>query len=457
MSYTVLTIIANATLGNTPTGPIAAFPQWTGPDPTLCHIQANLFSSLATSLLAAFVAMLGKQWLNRYSPVDTHGPLIDLSRDRQRKIDGMSSWHFHLVMEILPLILQISLLFLACALSKYLSTTDNEAARVIVGFTVFGSLFYLLIVLAAILSYNCPFQTPLSLLVRFVIRLDDHSGHFKRSGRWFQRMISRMKKQLSPNFGPFGIGVGTVGGQDHIELVMAGSFDHPPTFFDEGVNWGDYVLDSNCIAWMFERSVNAGVILDIIRFISEVVWHAGIRTTPLKRLYDTVLECFDNSSGRPVAIPKLKKKAYLSAKALLHVAIQRMCMGNESDKEAFNYISNRYQNIGSERFGGDSDLESTLGIMDRVFKANGFEKIPWNEFSFTDSHHAWMGHILLYRAWYFLGKSEPLPDEIREFVLYSLQLEPPPPAPIVWPCILIISLVLGISFDADNQQVFDRR
>ncbi|KAF9784000.1 hypothetical protein BJ322DRAFT_1007600, partial [Thelephora terrestris] len=62
MNYALLSIIAHASLGEVSVGPNAAFPQWTGPDPTIVHVQAILYSSLSASLLAAFIAVLAKQW-----------------------------------------------------------------------------------------------------------------------------------------------------------------------------------------------------------------------------------------------------------------------------------------------------------------------------------------------------------------------------------------------------------
>jgi len=207
---------------------------------------------------------------------------------------------------------------------------------------------------------------------------------------------------------------------------------------------------------MFEMSTDSDVIMAIMRFIPEVVWHAEIKTTPLERLYDAVLECFDRPSGRPVVIPKLRNKAYLSDRALLHLAIRHKCVGDESDKAMFKSISSRHPVMGSKYYGGDSDLEATLGIIDRVF--DDFEPVYWQNFSFTVTHHAWMDHILLYRAWDALRKGEPLPVDIKEFVLHSLRLEPPPPAPIVVAdCLLIIGLVLGIKLYIDGLLVVDKR
>ena len=463
MSFQLLQIIANASLGNVPTAANAALPQWSGPDPTTVRVQAILYSSLAASLLAAFIAMLGKQWLNRYAQVEMRGSLIDRSRHRQRKINGMDTWRFDLVMESLPLMLQIALLLLGYALSDYLYFIDKVVASVLIGFTSFGLLFYLLIVSAATLSYNCPFQTPVSLVLRFLIRFDnEHKKYLKRSGKLLERIFSQKKTRQRPRSGnPYGFGrFDTFDGNnfgDHIEVPMVGLSDQSPLLFNKETDWGGYVLDSNCIAWMFEMSMDSDVIMAIMRFIPEVVWHAGIRTIPLERLYDTVLECFDHSSGHPVVIPKLRNKAYLSAKALLHLAIQRKCIGDEPDRAAFESISRRHSIMNSKHYEGDSDLESTLGIIDRVFLDGGFKRMDWQGFSLTVPHHAWMGHILLYRAWDVLGKGEPLPDDVKEFVLHSLRLEPPPPATIVADCLLIIGLVLGIKLHVDDLLVIDKR
>ena len=450
LSYDVLAVIANSTGLKVATKPSSDSP-WTGPDPNLVHIQCILFSSLAASLLAAFVAILGKQWLNRYAKVDMRGSLIDRSRDRQRKIDGMATWGFGFVMDSLPLMLQIALFLLGSALSKYLFTIHKAVAAVVVGFTALGLLFYVVIVLSAILSYNCPFQTPASLIFRFVINLfKEHRKHLETFKKWFRRSLSQMKKQLRQNHAQ---GFGAPGWPNHFELAMTGRIDRPRMLFDEDANREGYVLDSNCIAWMFDMSMDADVILHIIRFIPEIVWHAGIQTTPMERLYDTVVDCC--SPDRHVVIPKFREKAYLSAKALLHIAVQRKCMGNEVDEELFESISQRHKAISCE--GSDPDLESTLSMIDRVFGAVHLKPICWEKLSFTDSHRAFMGRVLLYRAWESFREGNPLPDDIRGFILHSLEVKRPPPAPVVTNCLLMVGLVLGIRLRFDDQQATDKR
>ena len=117
------------------------------------------------SLLAAFVAMLGKQWLNRYLR-HTGGSTIERCGDRQRKFDGLERWPFRLFIESLPIMLQIALLLLTCGLSRYMWSVNTPVARVVISSTVLGFLFYLVIVVAGTSSYECPFQTPASMALR---------------------------------------------------------------------------------------------------------------------------------------------------------------------------------------------------------------------------------------------------------------------------------------------------
>jgi hypothetical protein len=148
--------IDNTTFGNN----VPTLPQWTGPPRTIVQVQAILFASLTISLFSAFLAMLGKQWLNRYESTDRQGSAIERSHNRQRKLGGVVGWYFDHVMESIPLMLQAALLLLGCALSQYLWEVNITIASVVVGVTSFGAIFYIFIVIAGIVSEGCPYQTP---------------------------------------------------------------------------------------------------------------------------------------------------------------------------------------------------------------------------------------------------------------------------------------------------------
>ena len=157
--------IDNTTFGND----IPALPQWAGPPRTIVQVQAILFASLAVSLFSAFLAMLGKQWLNRYESIDMRGSAIERSHNRQRKLDGVIAWYFDHVMESLPLMLQAALLLLGCALCRYLWEINIIVASVVFCITSFGLIFYLFIVIAGTASNSFPYQTPGAHISRHII------------------------------------------------------------------------------------------------------------------------------------------------------------------------------------------------------------------------------------------------------------------------------------------------
>ena len=293
---------------------------------------------------------------------------------------------------------------------------------------------------------------------------NEHRKYLERSGKWFGRRLKWFRRVFSwrkNRPGPEADGSRTFGAldgnssDDRIELTMANPPDQPPPIFRMEIDWEAHRFDSNSIDWTLGMSLDMDVTMAIARVIPEIVWHTGVRAISLERFYDVLLECFDRSSGYPTVKPGFRNMAYLSAKALVHMVIQRKCIGDGPEKTVLETISRRHRLMGPKHYEGDSDLESTIGVIDRVL--DDFEPIHWQNFSFTIPHHAWMGHILLYRAWDVLRKGEALPDDIKEFVLYSFRLEPPPPASIVADCLLIIGLLLGIRLHAYDLLVADKR
>ena len=157
--------IDNTTFGNN----VPALPQWTGPPSAIVQVQAILFASLGISIFSAFLAMLGKQWLNRYDSTDVRGSAIERSHNRQQKLGGIVGWYFDYVMESLPLMLQAALLLLGCALSRYLWEINTAIASVVLGVTSFGVFFYLFIMVAGSISEGCPYQTPGARILRHIL------------------------------------------------------------------------------------------------------------------------------------------------------------------------------------------------------------------------------------------------------------------------------------------------
>ena len=146
-----------------------------------------MYASLLISLLAALVAMLGKQWLNRYLR-NSGGSMIERCGDRQRKCDGLEKWPLHFFVEGLPVMLQVALLLLACGLCRHMWSINSSVAFTLISLTGLGVAFYVVIVIAGMSSYACPFQTPASIALR---------GPWKKIRRGIFSSVVRFKRMLS--------------------------------------------------------------------------------------------------------------------------------------------------------------------------------------------------------------------------------------------------------------------
>ncbi|KAJ7852123.1 hypothetical protein B0H13DRAFT_2359685 [Mycena leptocephala] len=133
--------------------------------------ETFLYVALFSSLFAALVAVLGKQWLQYYDSVGERGTIAERGNERQRKFDSLQRWHFAEIIQLPSLLLQLSLFQFAVALSMYLWTqNDIRLAVTAIVLTSLGSVIYILMILSVLVSPDSPFQSPLTnfLLVHAV-------------------------------------------------------------------------------------------------------------------------------------------------------------------------------------------------------------------------------------------------------------------------------------------------
>ena len=281
---------------------------WTGPSFSIVTVQSLLYASLATSLFASFLAMLGKQWINRYLR-NRGGSAADKSRNRQRKLDGFEKWHFHFVIESLPVMLQFALLLLGCALSLHLWTISRAVAGIIVAATLFGVAIYVFFTLAAIVSYNCPFHTPLSLITRVLIKHLSRN-HTPRTRTRSQRPLDiplvgfsrRSVKNLKKSLQRLRSGIlGALGGLGYTASVPRGMVDvpfasvtPPPRIFDDMlIDWEVCKADIHCVAWVLDSTTDSDMILSTVRFAADMVWYPEVAEVLSPHiLADLFFECF---------------------------------------------------------------------------------------------------------------------------------------------------------------------
>ena len=426
ISFTVLTMLLNTTSGKPNQIDV---PVVQGPTATAVQVQSILFGSLASALFASFLAMLGKQWLNLH----VEGSFIDRSRHRELRMRGMITWHFKLIMECLPLVMQASLLLLGYALARYMWDLSRTVSGVIVTFTVFGVLFYLFIVFAATVWKTCPFQTPVSFILRHIVSSIKQQEYY-----WARGLMDRLfrlpgSRRSDESF--------KTAPMPRESFPNNGSYELTPTVFDHDAADGEptFSSDTNCISTMFRMASGSDAVVAVTGFIPEINWCSSVRTIPLLQVYRTLHSSFEFlKDGRVLVRPGMKKQAYGSAKALLHLRIQRSCIDSPDDSHI---IAPKLPPILWHHSKPDHDLDSTLRVIDTVFILD--KPIQWDQFSLTDTHYCWLSYILRLRTWGVRNAGDVLTKDVRGFVDHAFSKYPHIPDRVMADCLLIVDMVVG--------------
>jgi len=513
---------------------------WKLSDNSYVGVQCMMYASLAVSVLAACLAMLGKQWLNRYDQIEMRGTLTQRSRHRHRKMTGMAAWHFDITMEALPVMLQIALLLFCYGLSRYLWNVNQTVASVIIATSSLGFLFYVCIVFAATASYECPYQTPVSLLLRLLVYYDlRKSGWYQRRARslksfWSlvwdrfagpkgiptgptgqfnsQRKWSRIssvrtlfifdrKKTKDPEAstatgnttglarkatsissfhsalsewdiqpGPSGVNENlALSALNQVTVVKPMPTPAPPTnavptlipLFTKGdLDWEGFILDSRLLDWMSSISTDTEIVIAVLRFIPEIIWHGGVERLPsINELYESILSSFDFTKKPRVLIQSFKDRALAATKALVHLKIQRRCLtGEDAPRGKDNKKSDQGPRLASQATvipTEEGDLESALGVLDYIEgRANS---VQWDSYKLSSAHHQWLAHILLYRCWDEIRKGSGIDGVLSSFIKYSFDPERDASWSIVTDCLFMVYLQLGLSMHQDDLYILDKR
>jgi hypothetical protein len=132
----------------------------TGFPSSMVWVQTLAYASLAFSVLAAFGAVLGKQWLHSYTTNRGRGTLEERGIERQMKLDGAEYFRLQAILQAFLVLLQISLLLFGLSLSANMWVKQTTISSVIVCTTAFGIIFYAGTILMSALRPDSPFQVP---------------------------------------------------------------------------------------------------------------------------------------------------------------------------------------------------------------------------------------------------------------------------------------------------------
>jgi len=502
--------IDNATFGDdTPT-----IPQWNGPPHTTVQVQALLYTSLAASLLSAFLAMLGKQWLNRYASTDLRGTAIERSQNRQRKLDGIVAWYFDNVMELLPLMLQGALLLLGCALSRYLWEINIIVASVVLGFTTSGVIFYIFILAAGTASESCPYQTPGSNALRYLwpeVQRILHSVALiiasaivdaflaseivriiKANVRGYHPLsrnnimpflkdmvpeipcglavdVYRLGRVITCQLGTFVIGIyhlsSKVIGVYHLSskrvISLISQLCCSPSTLERGLDQQLTVLDLRCVSWMLQTSLDKAVHLSTLNHLVTITTLADFPLTLVTDCFDAFIGCITVgiNNHEVVIMQGLEELATVSALCLFST-ISHLLVVNPTSK-ALEDIHQHYLRIFPTpiNFYGHPSYYTVKAAHCLLVQSQEHQSFLWSDYKPSTHEHAVVAYNLLKiaKVKYQRTQKVKVPRFILHFVLHSLSLDPPPMPSIVVNCLLIIAIDLGCDMsDTENTTLGER-
>ena len=459
--------IDNTTFG----GDVPALPQWTSPPRMVIQVQCILYASLAASLLSAFLAMLGKQWLNRYASVDMRGPAIERSQDRQRKLDGIIAWYFDHVLESLPLMLQAALLLLGCALSRYLWEINTTVASVVIGVTSFGILFYLLIIVAGTTSDGCPYQTPWTNILRRLLHL-----FVKRSCLWkvlfdiwgylgkCEITIAILMYPLVLLFA-FAMDAFRLGRAAFRSLVVSAHkarswLSGTSPILKQALDYQATTLDLRCISWILRTSLDKTINLLALNFLKTIVALPGFNS-------DIVVDCFNIFSSCFVADDRHNLSIARGSEQLAEISA--MCffcafsclLGAEPTSPVIKHVRQRHKRIFQSNiiFSGTS-YPLVVNAVHRLF----FEipvLIDWRCYYPSSDELVPFAYALAQAAQFEYRRGEPearkIPRWLVRFALRFLSQDPLPPTSVVIHCLTIIATDLGCDVSDISSMASDEK
>ena len=418
----LLTLNQSAIPNESPTVP--PVPQ--NPSSEIVVVTGLMYASLLISLLAAFIAMLGKQWLNRYLR-HSGGSMIERCGDRQRKCDGLKRWPFHLFVESLPIMLQIALFLLASGLCRYMASINIPVAGVLTGLTVLGALFYIGVVIAGASSYDCPFQTPGSVAVhslwtnigpqltpsilpivtalynlgevircritRIAMRLPQVNirHHSHRVLEKIQLRILRVGLRLPRT----GLNVRRrpllPTAQEDPNSATSQEIDPWLTSKDLATIRTTSANDARCVSWILRSITDQDALDTAIRLAGTIRWFE--EGTDIEPPYDFIVStftaCFDSDA---MVYPGSRDRAYYSGRAILWIHTLAMCKSEEFAR-AFPLLTTEYAAPDH-----DHDLANLLHVNKIVFSNHHLMCLPSIR-RCTLSHSQWISNLLLHLAW----------------------------------------------------------
>ncbi|KAF7348681.1 hypothetical protein MVEN_01386900 [Mycena venus] len=315
--------------------------------------QNLLYISLFSTLLAALLAVLGKQWLMYYQAAGEHGTIEARGLERQRKFDGLRRWKFDAVMQVFPLLLQIGLFLFSAALSTYLWRTHVSLAITVLSLTSVGFISYMALLISAIAAPDSPFQTPLAPLIAQLIPVTP----WRKLKEFYNRALSPSLHFIHHLSSACSLYIAR--SKNVLPLFLTAespkekyspTLDEPAPIFD--APFPEPSPEVPAVSWVLEASTDPHTIDVAAKMVIHLQWPGTMDATlQLNRLRDSLLACFDVwYFDKTPFLHKLLDGMTLQAIHLgqAYCALRWALQSPDAKQEGFNYAFDLLNNASPE-------------------------------------------------------------------------------------------------------------
>ena len=288
--------------------------------------------------------------------------------------------------------LQAALLLLGCALSHYLWGINVTVASVVIGVTSSGVILYIFLIAAGAASESCPYQTPGSHAIRYLSRR---------------------------------------------ALLSATS----------GSDGQTTALDSRCISWMLQTSLDKGVHLSTLRHLATMVPLANVDPTLVPECFNVFASCVKvvDRYSKVEVVQGLEQLAVVSALGFFN-AISHL-LGADPTSRVPEDLHQRHAKAfpAFVDFHGHQFYPIMSAVHCLFTRSRERRWFRWGDYEPPAHELAVVSHNLVNLAQFEYQRTQHIkvPRWILRFVLHSFSLDPPPPTSVVADCLSIIAIDLG--------------
>ena len=371
------------------------------------------------------------------------------------------------------MMLQIALLLLGCALSRYLWEINIIVASVVLGVTSFGAIFYTLIVVACTASESCPYQTPGAQILRRTLPIAASSWCYRWLIRWwssFERpWYSKENILLFLLFLPCMLIAAAMDVCYPGRAILQSSVAPARTVYRWVMNTSprmrtpdqqSIALGTRCVSWMLQTSLDKTVHLMALEHLATMMTLAEFNPTIVADCFNVFISCINVGGYETVIVHGSEQLAMVSIICFLRTFNRLSAVDPTSS--ILEDIRRRYRKVFPEKpkF-SDLPLRYMMDKIDSLVKKTRFT-YPTDTFNIyrpfpQECIPLARGIAEGAQAEYQQTGRRKAPRWTLGFALHSLSLDPLHPTSVIADCLSIIAIdldcdAMGTRFTASDER-----